>query len=246
MAWSAAGLVAVLVLAVVVLGGGGSTNEAEGAAPSTHFSDPGAEEWLPESPAADSSGPETNDVGNEPSLLNQAFDEEDWAVVEEGDSNGLGFTAGGTDPFKGRDVPGGADVGFRFEVPETWSVEEDPSTDVINYLSDEGPDPLALYVLPAGPAVGNQLGDFTQFMVTAMEDQGVMVSPAEPVKVGGRPALHLSVTKPGNNRPGAMWLLDAGPNLYLIVAEMPADPATRVALSDDLEAAVQSFDVSDG
>ncbi len=48
---------------------------------------------------------------------------------------------------------------------------------------------------------------------------------------------------PDNPRPAIMWVLDAGENLYSIVAELPADPATRAELSDDLEAAVQSFDL---
>jgi hypothetical protein len=100
-----------------------------------------------------------------------------------------------------------------------------------------------LYVTPAGPAVGNQLEGFAELMRSGLVDQGAVVGEAEAVQVGGRRALYLSMAKPGYDRPGALWLLDGGEDLYTIVAELPADPDARAELSDDLEAAVQSFDV---
>ncbi len=246
MAWAAAGLVALLVLAVVVVGGGGSTNEAKGAAPSTHFSDPGAEEWLPESPATDSSGPESNDLGSEPSLLDQAFDEEDSTLAEEGDSNGLGPSAGGTDSFEGWDVPAAEDGDFGLKVPGSWSVEESGATDALHYISDDGLDSAVIAVTPTGPALGERLGEFADFMQTGMINRGATVSDIEPAEVGGRSALKLSFSLPGDPRDGIVWMLDGGPTLYSIVAELPGDPALRSERNDEVEAAVQSFDVSDG
>lgn len=245
MAWAAAGLVALVVLAAVVLAGQGKTSPAEESAAPLYLEDPGAQEWLPESPAPDSSGNGT-DLGSEPSLLDQAFDEEDSTLAEESDSNGLGLSAGDTDPVEGWEVPDGQDGDFGLEVPGSWSVEESGATDALHYISDDGLDSAVIAVTPTGPALGERLGEFADFMQTGMVNRGATVGDIEPAEVGRRPALKLSFSLPGDPRTGVVWMLDGGPTLYSIVAELPGDPALRSERNNEVEAAVQSFDVSDG
>lgn len=247
MMWAVGGLVALGVVAAFVLMGRGPTSRAEPvAAPLPPLADTGADETL--LGGSGDAPPVSTGEGFpvEPAPMDDTAGGEGSAWREQGEGEDVGLPRAGSDPLDGWTPPGVEDVPFEIEVPGTWSVEEDQATGGLTYLSDGGPDPLVLYVMPLGPAVGNQLDSFTQFMITGMVNQGATVSHAEPVEVGGRPARHLSLTKPGNGRPGTVWLLDAGENVYSILAELPADPAARAALSDDLEAAVQSFDVTEG
>jgi hypothetical protein len=243
--WATAGLAALAVLATVVLMGReptGQDHSGASAALRTPAADQAAGE--PSSPGFGLGSLATGDegFGAEQGGVDEAA-EEDLTWEEKLESLDPDVPAAGANPLEGWDPPSDDDAGFHIEIPDSWSVGQDQVTGSLAYRSDGGPDPLMLYVTPAGPAVGNQLEGFAELMRSGLVDQGAVVGEAEAVQVGGRPALYMSMAKPGHDRPGALWLLDAGGDLYTIVAELPADPGARADLSDELEAAVQSFDV---
>lgn len=243
--WAIAGLVALAVLATMAMMARGSASTERANAPSpvnrSLADDGGDVRSLP----GFGTGSSERDADGEGLGLDPrggASEEEalSWEQQLEGAESQI--PTAGLDPLGDQQVPSLEGDAYEIEIPDAWLAEAAPAPGMTAYRSDDGPDPLHFSLTLLGPGAGDELPEFVEFSSAVLAHK-VTLGEATPVEVGDHPAVRMTMTIPDHPRPGVMWGIDTGDQLYMIVADLPADPATRAERMEEAEDVVQSFAV---
>ncbi len=243
--WAIAGLVSIAVLATVAMmaRGSASTERANATSPvDRSLADDGGD--VRSLPGFGTGSFERDADGEALGLdpLGGATEEEAlrWEQQLEGAESQI--PTAGLDPLGDQQVPSFEDGTYEIEIPDAWLPEAAPAPGMTAYRSDDGPDPLHFSLTLLGPGAGDELPEFVEFSSAVLAHK-VTLGEATPVEVNDHPAVRMTMTIPDHPRPGVMWGIDAGDQLYMIVADLPADPAARAERMEEAEDVVQSFAV---